>query len=257
MTYKVKEVADLSGVSVRTLHHYDEIGLLVPDSVNEAGYRSYSDRELERLQQILFFREIGFSLKDIKEILDHPHFDRKHALKAHQELLLEKRRRLDSIIDTVNKTIEAMEGERDMSNKERFEPFDMTPIEEHKRKYAKEARQAYGDAMMDKVEERTGRYSPQEWADIMKQSEHIYTKIAAAMENGPQDPQVQEGVAELRAWITDYFYDCTPDIFRGLGNLYVEDERFTANIDKYQTGLALFLRDAMHVYCNKLESKNS
>ncbi|WP_231506340.1 MerR family transcriptional regulator [Paenibacillus sp. UNC451MF] len=105
MAYKIKEVADLAGVSVRTLHHYDEIGLLVPDSVNQAGYRTYTDHELERLQQILFFREIGFSLKEIKDIMDHPEFDRKQALKAHQELLIEKKRRLDSIIATVNKTI--------------------------------------------------------------------------------------------------------------------------------------------------------
>ncbi|WP_282938496.1 MerR family transcriptional regulator [Paenibacillus sp. RC67] len=254
MNYKVKEVADLSGISVRTLHHYDEIGLLVPESVNEAGYRSYSDRELERLQQILFFREIGFPLKDIKDILDHPDFDRKHALKAHQELLIEKRQRLDSIIDTVNKTIQAMEGEQQMSPHEQFEPFDMTPIEEHKRKYAKEARQKYGDAAMNQVEQRTSGYSPQDWTTIMEQSASIYTKIAAAMDKGPEDPQVQESVAELRAWITNHFYDCTPEIFRGLGNLYVEDERFTANIDKHKAGLAVFLREAMQVYCDRLES---
>ncbi|GAA4834491.1 MerR family transcriptional regulator [Paenibacillus vulneris] len=254
MTYKTKEVADLAGISVRTLHHYDEIGLLSPDSVNEAGYRTYTDRELERLQQILFFREIGFSLKEIKDILDHPHFDRKEALESHRELLLEKRRRLDSIIETVHKTIQAMEGERQMSNQERFESFDRTPLEEHKRKYAKEARQRYGDAMMDSVEQKASGYSSQDWNDIMEQSRQIYAKIIAAMDNGPEDPQVQEGVAELREWITSHFYECTPDIFRGLGDLYVEDERFTANIDKHKEGLAVFLREAMHVYCDRLKA---
>src|SRR4051794_6613571 len=110
MPYKVKEVADLVGVSVRTLHQYDEIGLLVPESVNQAGYRLYTERELERLQQILFFREIGFSLHEIKEILDRPEFDRKRALEAHKELLLEKKKRLEDIIFTVDKTIQSIEG---------------------------------------------------------------------------------------------------------------------------------------------------
>ncbi|WP_231506341.1 TipAS antibiotic-recognition domain-containing protein [Paenibacillus sp. UNC451MF] len=126
-----------------------------------------------------------------------------------------------------------------MSAKERFEPFDMTPIEEHKRKYAKEARQKYGKSIMDNVERKTNSYSPQDWADIMEQSSRIYSKIVATMDKGPEDPQVQEGVAELRAWITSHFYDCTPEIFHGLGDLYVEDERFTANIDKPCTFIAI------------------
>jgi DNA-binding transcriptional MerR regulator len=109
VAYKVKEVADLPGVSVRTLHHYDQIGLLVPKSANPSGYRFYTDSELERLQQILFFREIGFSLQKIKTFLDSPEFDRKRALEAHKELLPDKKKRLEDIIDTVTLTLQSIE----------------------------------------------------------------------------------------------------------------------------------------------------
>ncbi len=252
MPYKVKEVAEMAGVSVRTLHHYDEIGLLAPETVNQAGYRLYSVRDLERLQQILFFRELGFSLREIKTILDSPGFDRKRALETHRDLLLQKKKRLEDIIDTVNKTIQSIEGGIEMGKNEMFEGFDMTAIEEHKKKYAAEARQKYGDAAVDAVERRTGRYSKEDWANIMAEHAAIHDKIIAAMDKGPADPQVQEAVGELRRWITDHFYDCTPEIFRGLGDLYVTDERFTANIDKRKEGLAAFLQKAIHDYCDRI-----
>ncbi|MFD2170415.1 MerR family transcriptional regulator [Tumebacillus lipolyticus] len=256
MAYRVKEVADLVGVSVRTLHHYDEIGLLAPSSVSEAGYRLYTDRELERLQQILFFREIGFSLQEIGEILDSPDFDRKSALVAHQEILMQKKKRLEDIIATVKKTIESIEEGIEMSEKELFEGFDMTPLEEHKKKYSAEARAKYGDEVVEAAEKRTESYTKEDWAKITARQEANYAKIIAAMHNGPSDPQVQEAVADLRQTIIDYHYDCTLEIFRGLGDLYVADERFTANIDKYQPGLAAFLREAMHFYCDQLEKKS-
>lgn len=252
MTYMVKEVAGLVGISVRTLHHYDQVGLLKPETVSPAGYRLYTDRDLERLQQILFYKEIGFSLQEIKEILDRPGFDRKQALRSHKELLLQKKKRLEDIIQTVDKTIDSIEGGTQMEKNEMFEAFDMSAIEEHKAKYAEEARQRYGSDIMDRTEQRTSAYTKEDWASIMTRWEEIYNKVIAAMDRGPADPEVQEAVHELRQHITDYFYDCTPEIFRGLGDLYVQDERFTANIDKHKEGLALFLRDAMHLYCDRL-----
>jgi DNA-binding transcriptional MerR regulator len=256
MTYKVKEVADWVGVSVRTLHHYDEIGLLQPESVNHAGYRLYTDRELERLQQILFFRELGFSLQEIKAFLDSPDFDRKRALESHKTLLLQKKKRLNDIINTVNQTLQSLEGGNEMSKQEMFEGFDMTPIEEHKKQYSAEARLKYGDNVMDESEKKTNAYSKEDWAKIFAKTEAIYAKIIASMDNGPADPQVQKGVGALRQSITDHYYNCTPEIFRGLGDLYVMDERFTANIDKYHEGLAAFLQKAMHYYCDELASQN-
>lgn len=252
MLYKVKEVAQLAKISVRTLHHYDEIGLLSPRSISSAGYRQYTDHELERLQQILFFKEIGFSLQQIKGMLDSPDFDRKRALIAHKTLLIEKKQRFEKLIHTVDKTIQSIQGGMEMSQNEMFEGFDMTRIEEHKQKYAAEARNKYGEAMMDKVEERTDAYTKNDWAGIMANWETIYQKVIAAMDRGAADHDVQKAIGELRQHITNHFYDCTPEIFRGLGELYVADERFTKNIDQYKEGLAVFLRDAMHIYCDNL-----
>ncbi|MDP4143345.1 MAG: MerR family transcriptional regulator [Bacillota bacterium] len=254
MSYKVKEVADIVGISVRTLHHYDQIGLLKPESISPAGYRLYTDKDLERLQQILFFKELDFNLQEIKEVLDSPGFDRKHALKAHRELLIEKKKRLEKIIKSVDSTIDSIEGGIEMGKKEMFDGFDMSEIEKHKEKYAEETRQKYGNTYAYKEsQKKTSQYKKEDWARIMSRSEEIYKKVIANMDKGPADKEVQEAVAELRQHITDSFYNCTPEIFRGLGDLYVNDERFTANIDKYKPGLAKFLREAMHIYCDNLK----
>jgi DNA-binding transcriptional MerR regulator len=253
MPYKVKEVAEMAGVSVRTLHHYDRIGLLHPETVTPAGYRLYTDRNLERLQQILFFKEIGFTLQEIKQIIDSPHFDRKKALQSHREWLLEKKKRLEEMIKTVDRTILSLEGGIRMEGREMFEGFDMTAIEQHREKYADEAKRLYGKEIVEETERRTSRYTKEDWAAVMGKWDDLFNRIAAAMDKGPADLGVQQAVGELRQPITDSFYDCTVEIFRGLGDLYVNDERFTANIDRYKPGLASFLRKAMHLYCDNLE----
>ncbi|GIM28257.1 MerR family transcriptional regulator [Clostridium polyendosporum] len=254
MSYKIKEVADMVGVSVRTLHHYDQIGLLKPESVTKAGYRLYAGRDLERLQQILFFKELDFNLQEIKNILDNPRFDRKQTLITHRELLLEKKKRLEKIIKSIDKTIESIEGGIEMNKKEMFDGFDMTEIERHKEKYAEETKQKYGNTDAYKEsEKKTSKYTKDDWARIMAKGDQIYKKLAVLMDKDPSDPQVQELVAEKRQYITDSFYNCTPEIFRGLGELYVYDERFTANIDKYKLGLAKFLSEAIQYYCDNLK----
>lgn len=254
MKYKIKEVADLVGISVRTLHHYDEIGLLKPQTVPSNGYRIYTKNDLERLQQILFFRELDFSLQEIKAFLDNPSFDRVKTLELHKELLVKKKKRLENIIDSVEKTIESIEGGKEMSRNEMFNSFDMTEIEKHKEKYAEETKQKYGDSHAYKESmRRTSKYSKDDWANIMGNANEIYLKIANLMDENPANQQVQEAVGEWRQHITDYFYDCTPEIFRGLGDLYVTDERFTKNIDKIKEGLAQFLKEAMDIYCDNLE----
>jgi DNA-binding transcriptional MerR regulator len=251
--YKVKEVAALSGVSVRTLHYYDEIGLLKPESISPAGYRLYSDENLQRLQQILFFKEMGFELLEIKNILDHPGFERTRALELHREVLMAKKRRLEEMIRTVDKTLESLKGGIPMEQRELFEGFDMSEIEKYQTQYAEEARERWGKEIVDESLKRTSRYTASDWAAIMARQNEIYHKVIAGMDKGPADPQVQQAVAELRQHITDNFYDCTLEIFRGLGDLYVSDPRFTANIDKYKEGLASFLREAMHIYCDRAQ----
>jgi DNA-binding transcriptional MerR regulator len=253
MSYKVKEVSKLVSVSVRTLHHYDEIGLLNPEFVTTAGYRLYSDTDLERLQQILFFKELDFTLQEIKDILDSPGFDREKALSAHRNLLVEKKKRLERLIQSLDKTMEAIEGGLEMNKKEMFDGFDMTEIERHKERYAEEAKEKYGkgDAYKESMK-KTSRYGKEDWARITAESEAINNRIIANMDKGIDDPTVQQGVAQLRQHITDNYYNCTVEIFRGLGDLYVADERFTANIDKNKPGYAIFLREAMHYYCDKV-----
>lgn len=249
--YKVKEVAETTGVSVRTLHHYDRIGLLKPERVSSSGYRLYSDENLERLQQILVFKEMDFSLQEIKDIVDRPDFNRKENLKKHKELLLAKKKRLEEIIRTVEMTIDSIEGGYQMKNNDMFKGFDMKEIEEHQKKYSEEAKERYGKETVEKVEKRTIGYSPEDWGEIQKKTDEIYKRVMAGMDLGPEDPGVQRAVADWRQFITDHYYDCTLDIFRGLGDLYVDDPRFTKNIDKYQQGLAAFFKEAIHYYCDQ------
>lgn len=254
MDYRVKEVADMVGISVRTLHHYDEIGLLNPAYVNEVGYRYYSDNELERLQQIMFFKELKFELQEIKEILDNPNFDRKKALEMQKDLLVKKRDRLDKIVISIEKTLESIEGGLEMNKKDMFKPFDMSEIENHKEKYAEETKKKYGDTDAYKEsEEKIRNYTKYDWAVVMEKGGEIFSKIAANMDKGPEDSEIQELIGEYRQYITDSFYTCTLEIFRGLGELYVYDERFTKNIDKYAEGLSEFLKEAIAIYCDNVE----
>ena len=240
MSYKIKEVADMVGISVRTLHHYDQVGILKPNSITPAGYRIYTDDDLERLQQVLFFKELDFTLLEIKEIIDNPDFDRKHALKTHRELLIEKKKRLDKIIKSVDKTIDYIDGGIDMNKNEMFEGFDVSEIAVHKERYAEETKRKYGDSDAYKESLRkTSKYTKGDWARINATNGKINEKIIANMDNGIDNSEVQNAVAELRQHITDNFYNCTIEIFRGLADLYVNDERFTANIDKHKKGLEI------------------
>ncbi|WP_409304506.1 MerR family transcriptional regulator [Peribacillus sp. SCS-155] len=242
---KVKEVADLVGISVRTLHHYDEIGLLVPDEVTESGYRIYSDKNLEILQQILFFKELGFPLKNIKEIISSPSFDRREALELHRKMLLERRKRLDQIIATVEKTILYVKGEIEMSNNEKFIGFDFTH-----NPYEQEARERWGDKAVDEANAKVGKMSGTEQETMKNEMDAIYTKLAALRFGSPSSTDAQAAIQEwynLLNNIGSYSFDA----FKGLGQLYVDDKRFTKNINKYGDGLAEFMRDAMAVYADR------
>ena len=243
MNQTVHEVAAAAGVSVRTLHYYDQIGLLRPAGTTEAGYRLYDDAALARLQQILFFRELDFPLSEIREILDNPSFDKQRAMHAHKDLLILKRERLERLIALVNNTIK---GEKTMSLKE----FDMTEIEQAQKQYADEARQRWGstDAYKQSAK-RTASYNKEDWARINAEAEQIYDGFAAQMGNDPASPAVQQLVANWQAHISTNFYDCTKEMLAGLGEMYIADERFTKNIDKRAPGLAQFMSDAFRAYC--------
>lgn len=249
MQYKVKELAKFSGVTVRTLHYYDEIGLLIPENISAAGYRLYTESDIEKLQQILFFRELDFSLQEIKSIIDRTDYERASVLKLHRDMLVARKERLENLIETVENTIESIERGIEMSKKDMFKNFDMTEIEKHKEKYAKETEEKYGnsDAYKESMK-KTSKYTKEDWAKITKEGGENYERLSKLMNRPPQDPEVQQVVKQCRDHITKYFYNCTLEIFRGLGQMYVMDERFTANIDKFGVGLAQFLHEAIEVY---------
>lgn len=254
MQYRIKEVADMVGISVRTLHHYDAIGILKPENVTESGYRLYTERDFERLQQILFFKELDFKLQEIKEVLDNPDFDRKDALKIHKELLIEKRKRLEKIIESIDITMDSIEGGIEMSKKEMFDVFDMGEIEKHREKYAKEARDKYGNSEAYKEsEKRTSKYSKEDWKKISEDGNEIFLELSNVMDREVGDSKVQEIVEKWRNHISKNFYNCTPEIFSGLAQMYICDERFRENIDRIKPGLTSFLSSAMEHYCNHLD----
>lgn len=237
MPYTVKAVAALAGVSVRTLHHYDAIGLLKPAQVSDAGYRQYSDADLERLQQVLFFKELDFALPEIQAILDRPDFDRQRALTSHRALLVQKKQRLESLITAVDATLDGLERGTPVSKETMFEGF------------REEASQKWGKDVVDaSYERRWNHMSEQERADFVQAGQDAIKHLATLMPLGPGAPEVQAFTARARQTITDYFYDCTLEIFGGLGEMYVDDPRFAKTYEDVQPGLAAFYRDAIRIY---------
>lgn len=253
MALTVKAVADLAGISIRALHHYDQIGLLKPAGQSASGYRLYSQQDLERLQQILFFRELGFGLKEIREIIDSPDFDRRKALLAHRAALQQRRERIDRLIHTIDRTLESIEKEdAPMTREEMKQLFDgFDPSE-----YEDEARQRWGGGReFAESMERTRKYTRADWEKIKAEAGEIYGNIANLMDRDPGDEAVQEWVGRWHEHINKWYYSCSLEVFRGLGEMYVQDERFTKNIDKTRPGLARFLRDAMQIYCDRREGR--
>ena len=242
---KINDVAKLAGVTVRTLHYYDQIGLLKPEEVNEAGYRIYTEESLEKLQQILFFREMDFPLNEIKDIMENPGYDERLAMKSHRELLIKKRERLDRIIGLLNNKIE---GDGKMS----FKEFDSSEIEAAKDKYAKEAKDRWGNTDAYKEsKEKTKNYSDSQWKDVFDKGGSIMQEFAEIRSTSPDSPEAQELVKKWQDYITNSFYTCTKQILSCLGMMYVGDERFTENIDRYGEGTAQFMAKAIEVYCSR------
>ena len=240
---KISEVAKLSGVTVRTLHYYDEIGLLKPSDITEAGYRVYSNKDLETLQQILFFRELDFLLNEIKEIMTNPNYNKNEALNKHKEFLMEKRKRIDGLIALINKTIK---GDNIMS----FKEFDNSKIEENKRKYSEEVKNRWGNTDAYKeYEKKTSSYDKNSWTTINEEMIEILKEFADNRNEDPNSNIVQSLVEKWRAYITSNFYNCTKEILSGLGLMYIGDERFKENIDKYGEGTAEFMAKAIEIYC--------
>ena len=237
----VKEVSELTGVSVRTLHHYDAIGLLKPTKVTEAGYRLYDDTALSRLQTILLFRELQFPLREIKSILDSPDFDADEALEQQIKLLELQHKRLEKLISFARRIRD--KGVTTMN----FEVFDTTEIEQYK----EEAKAKWGgtEAYRQYEEKAAGR-SDFEDKEIADRFMALFAELGSLRHLSPAAKEVQEKVADLQEFITANYYECTDELLSGLGQMYVADERFKRNIDKAGgEGTAEFVSQAISKYC--------
>ena len=245
MRYSIGSLSKLSGVSIRALHHYDKLGLLRPSEVAQSGYRYYDDAAVEKLWQILFYRELDFPLNEIAEILTSPAFDRDRALTEHRNLLVQKRERLDRLIALVSN---AMKGETNME----FKPFDTSEIDALRNQYAEEAKARWGNTEAYREStHRAAKWTPAEKAAMEAKSNEIFSAFAALAGSDPASAQAQALVSRWKAFISESYYDCTNEILAGLGQMYVADERFTKNIDKFGAGTAQLMSDAIAVYCKK------
>ncbi|MDQ1004989.1 DNA-binding transcriptional MerR regulator [Neobacillus niacini] len=249
MEYTIQKLASLAGVSTRTLRYYDEIGILKPARINSSGYRIYGQEEVNTLQQILFYRELGVGLDSIKGIVTAPSFDGAKALREHREKLLEKREQLDILIANVNKTIALTEGRITMSNKEKFEGFKKKMIEDNEKKYGKEIRDKYGKESVEASNAKVMNMTEEQYQEVTALAEQIHTTLAEAFKTGDPAGELAQKAAHLhKQWLTYYWKDYSKEAHAGLAQMYVDDERFTAYYDKEQPGTAVFLRDAIHIY---------
>lgn len=249
MEYTIQKLANLAGVSTRTLRYYDEIGILKPARVNTSGYQIYGQAEVARLQQILFYRELGVGLDQIKEIVTAPSFDEVNALKEHREKLIEKREQLEILIANVDKTIASTEGRMEMSDKEKFKGFKKKLIEDNEKKYGKEARDLYGDEAVDHSNAKLMNMSQEEYEQVTKLEVEVRETLAKAFATGDPAGELAQKAAELhKKWLCFYWKEYSKEAHAGLAQMYVDDERFTAYYDKDQPGSAEFLRDAIHIF---------
>lgn len=244
MAHTVGDVARIAHVSVRTLHHYDRIGLVRPTERSASGYRLYSEDELVTLRQVLFFKELGFRLDTIRDMVHSPSFDRRVALEMQRGLLAEKLGRTRAMIDTIDRELGALERGTEMTTDEMFEVFgDFDPSE-----HEDEARERWGETgAYQESSRRTARYRREDWERFKTESDAINGEIASLMDEGvpSADPRAMDAVERHRLQIDEWFYPCSHEMHAGLGEMYVSDPRFTATYEKMRPGMARYVRDAI------------
>lgn len=248
--YTVGQLARIAGVSVRTLHHYDAIGLLCPPRDPSNGYRRYDHAALLRLQQILFLRELGLSLDAIRDVLDRPGFDLPAALEQHRQALRERQQRLARLLDTVERTLQHLKGEIEMSSQDLFAGFS----EEQQAAYEEEAARRWDEQTVRESNRRWRSYSDEKKRAILDEGRAIYTDLIAAMPEGPAGPRVQDCVRRWHEHLRN-FYDPALEGLLGLADLYNEDPQFNATFVKMHPDLAPFMREAVKVYVERLRGR--
>lgn len=245
--YGIRELSELAGVSARTLRYYDEIGLLKPSYVNEAGYRFYGRAEVNLLQQILFYRERGFGLKKIQRILYQEHFDTLHALEEHLLELEEQKVHMEALIRTVQQTILSMKGEYEMSDKEKFEAFKERVIRENEERFGPEAREKYGDGEVDAVNRRLMNLTEEEWERFQNLGAEIRQRLKEGVLAGirPDSEEARRIVLLHKEWLGMTWKKYTEEAHRAIVNMYIADERFRDYYDREVEGCASLLEQSV------------
>ena len=250
MEYTVNKLAKLAGLTSRTLRYYDEIGLLQPKRTGSNGYRLYGPEEVDRLQQILFFRELGVPLDDIKRILDSKDFDGLSALQRHHRALTEKREQLDLLISNLEKTISAMKGETVMSDKEKFEGFKKKLVDDNERQYGREVREKYGDEAADSANAKVLNMTEEKYAELQRLTEELNETLKEAVREGDPASALAQKACELhKQWLCFFWNSYSKEAHIGITQMYVDDPIFTEYYEKIAPGAAVFLRDAVAIYC--------
>lgn len=250
MEYSSNKLSKMSGVSARTLRYYDEIGLLKPVRVASSGYRIYGQDEVDTLQQILLYRELGFALEDIKVLLSAPDFDRAQAFQSHLAELHNKRERLDLLIRNVSVSLAAMKGEIEMSDHEKFEGFKQKLIDDNEQKYGAEVREKYGDAAADESNKHLKGMTKEQYDESERLRLEFEDTLKAAFDSGDAAGELAQKACDLhRRWLCVFYPKYSKEYHMGLGEMYVADDRFRANYDKLAPGCTEFLRDAINIYC--------
>ncbi len=249
MEYTVQKLSKLAGVSTRALRYYDEIGILKPARINSSGYRIYGENEVNRLQQIMFYRELGISLDNIKNIITSPTFDEASALIEHREKLLDKREQIDRLIANVEKTIALTEGRINMTDKEKFEGFKQKMINDNEKKYGKEIREKYGNDTVEKSNKKLKGMTEEQFEALTNLEKQVKETLVEAFKTGDPAGDLAQKAADLhKQWLTYSWPQYSKEAHVGLAQMHVDDERFTAYYDKEQPGTAIFLRDAILIY---------
>lgn len=251
MEYTIQKLGQLAGISTRTLRYYDEIGILKPARINSSGYRIYGAAEVNQLQQILFFRELGLPLDHIKQVIADPSYDRIAALKQHRRQLLDRKRQLDLLIANVDHTISEAEGRITMTDQEKFTGFKEQLIAKNERQYGDEIREKYGADTIDKANGKLRNMTAEQYERVTALADEVIAALLEAYKTGDPAGEKAQHAAELhKEWLTFYWDTYNKEAHAGIAQMYVDDERFRDYYDKHQTGLAQFLLDAIHVYIN-------
>lgn len=249
MEYTVQKLAKIAGISTRTLRYYDEIEILKPARINSSGYRIYGEKEVDRLQQIMLYREMGVNLETIKTIVTKASFDEAAALQEHLKHLLAQRNQIDQLIANVKKTIDYKKGSIKLNDKEKFNGFKQKMVDDNEKKYGKEIREKYGDEQVNKSNQKLMNMTEEQYKEFEKLSQEVLDTLEAAFATGDPAGELAQKTADLhRRWLSFTWSSYSKEAHAGVAQMYVEDERFKEFYDKKQPGSAEFLRDAILIY---------